>query len=29
MIALYHFDGKPLPPAIAGRDLEDTLQAAE
>ena len=28
-IVLYRADGKPLPPATAGRDLANTLQAAE
>lgn len=28
-IALYQGDGKPLPPATSGRDLANTLQAAE
>ena len=28
-IALYEEDGKPLPPATAGRDLANTLEAAE
>jgi predicted RNase H-like HicB family nuclease len=28
-IALYRSDNKPLPPATAGRDLANTLQAAE
>jgi predicted RNase H-like HicB family nuclease len=28
-IALYQEDGKPLPPATAGRDLANTLEAAE
>ncbi len=28
-IALYRTDGKTLPPATAGRDLANTLQAAE
>jgi hypothetical protein len=28
-VALYRADNKPLPPATAGRDLANTLQAAE
>lgn len=28
-IDLYQTDGKPLPPATAGRDLANSLQAAE
>jgi predicted RNase H-like HicB family nuclease len=28
-VALYHADNKPLPPATAGRDLANRLQAAE
>ena len=28
-ITLYQTDGKPLPPSTAGRDLANTLQAAE
>ena len=28
-IALYRADNKPLPPATSGRDLANTLQAAE
>ena len=28
-ITLYRTDGKPLPPATAGRDLANSLQAAE
>ena len=28
-VALYRADGKPLPPATAGRDLANKLQAAE